>query len=579
MKFTLGISAILFSLFVVGCGENIKLNGMVSGLSSGEFTIQIDGTTQFGEESDQLTLSANAPFVSNLMFVEDTDYFVQITSQPEGLTCVLVNSTGSVSSDASIDITCDDPSEVVEIEVIELKGIVLNLKEDLQIVNTKNGEIVNVLSGDETFTFTEEVSNADGYEIEIVDGDYDQICEVENGVATLENNNDIIIRCNLPFISLSPIGSSFLYYPEDEIKHVSELGYIEFIGRAMVDDVISYNDLQKDNFLLKENGNEISETESYPQLSPLNYYDFYYSLVILIDTSTSMSEDALEKSREAARALIQDENGMSRIHPNQEVYIVTFDDNVHPETVRGSSDLATLNAQIDAITNTSNSSSMNCPLSQASTLWSEDFVQTDVDVVERTHNGFLSYGSLVIISDGIDTSGTSQSKCLGLKYNEESNSIILAEIDRSTEEYEKWNKLFGYDRLKQYRNVFVLSNGEEYESNDFFETIAQEHNIFTVDLKEGVIDRIYQDIKQIDDNEFGLFYYSYISPNRSSAELKSNISIKFTSDSGSYSYLEASGIKTDLFRSYLPETGFGDALEYEKLETEEAAEPDAEPAA
>ena len=72
----------------------------------------------------------------------------------------------------------------------------------------------------------------------------------------------------------------------------------------------------------------------------------------------------------------------------------------------------------------------------------------------------------------------------------------------------------------------------------------------------GVADRIYLDIEELTNNDFGLFYYSYTSPNRSGDKMKSQISLKFTQASGSSSKLFINEIDTSSFLNYLPGEGF-----------------------
>ena len=177
---------------------------------------------------------------------------------------------------------------------------------------------------------------------------------------------------------------------------MNESAYIQFFGRATdhtndteeeltLSQISSYNSLVTGNFQLSENDTDISESESYPVLTPLNYTQSYYSLVILIDTSSSMSEADLTKSKTAALALITKPDGTSRIKPNQTVSIVTFDNEVDPQTIKPTNDFAKLTEQIEAITVSANSSSMNCSVLQTLPLWDDSILVLELVSIKITN--------------------------------------------------------------------------------------------------------------------------------------------------------------------------------------------------
>ena len=593
MRFFSILTITAMSLLLVACDGSFKLSGKTSGLSEGEVVLTITGSTQFGEESETITITDNSVFSTTKEFTEDTSYTVEISSQPDALSCSLNSTTGTVSESTSIKLTCESFTEVVEAEMIILEGEVLNLKESIQLINTYNNETIVIEPDSTSFKFDDEVSTENGYNIEIVANENEQTCVIENGLATLTNDDPVILRCELPFIALNPF-SLGLYIPAaDTIQEkaatlgqllYAESAYIEFIGRAedysnhieediTLSEITSFNELSVGNFQLSENDENLSQSETYPQFNTLNYTTYNYDLVILIDTSSSLSNVALENSKQAALNLIKDPvTNQSRIQPNQTVSIVTYDFEVHPETIKPTNNLAILEQQINAITHSANSSSLTCGVYQSLFLWDDFALITERDVVNRTHDVDLNTGSLVVISDGIDTAGTTVEDCYDLSYDEVTEEYYYARglsddsEETQEEEYtleEEIVILAGpattadrFKRLKEYQTIYVIRNGEEYVNNDNFETITETRNIFTLDTIDSVIDKVYLDIEELQDKEHGLFYYSYVSPNRSGDEITSKLSLKYTQASGSSSSLFYTGVDTGYFYNYVPSEGF-----------------------
>ncbi|MCJ8314444.1 MAG: hypothetical protein HRU38_20215 [Saccharospirillaceae bacterium] len=563
MRFFSTITMSLIALLLVACDGNFKLSGTVSGLSEGEVVLTFTGLTQFGEHTESITITDNSGFTTTNEFIENTDFTVEISSQPDTLVCSLNSTTGTVLETTIVTLTCSSLEDVIDEETITLTGDIFNLEQTIQLVNLVNDETITLLAGEVTFTFETPVSTDGGYNIEIVEAIYEQDCQVENPLASLSNSEPVILRCELPFIALQPIPSALAipgYFTESEIlgiedKILFESGYIEFAGRAMdytnfsgdeitLSEITSYNDLVTGNFQLSENGLNLSAHESHPDLVPLNYNNANYNLVILIDTSTSFSGDDLTESKQAALDLIYDPvTELSRLQPNQLVSIVTFDFEVDATKIVPSNDINVLKAQIEAIEHTANSTSPNCAVYQSLALWRDVILLTERDVVARTHTAEVFYGSLVIISDGVDTAGIKTKKCANLAYEKDLETFYIdrslkaptgtdtsTDTDTDTdinvdpsedaiEDDSEYTLEERYNRLKDYQNVYVIINGDQYVNSDFFDSITESRNIFNIDTIDSIINRVYLDIEELQNKEFGLFYYSYASPNRSLEKL------------------------------------------------------------
>jgi hypothetical protein len=72
----------------VSCGFSASLRGTVSGLRPGLALTLVNG-------SNQLSLSADGPFAFADILADGTAYAVRVLTQPSGLTCSVLNGSGS----------------------------------------------------------------------------------------------------------------------------------------------------------------------------------------------------------------------------------------------------------------------------------------------------------------------------------------------------------------------------------------------------------------------------------------------------------------------------------------------------
>jgi hypothetical protein len=152
------------------------LTGALSGLDSSGLVIKNgsellriqDGSTTF---SFQKTVAAGTPFE------------VTVNTQPIGKTCSVANGTGKMVSSGlnNVQITCANNSYSIAGSIAGLNTAGLRL--------SNGGELINISSGSQVFTFANPVAYGGGYGV-VVDSQPDgHTCSVSNGTGTLGAGN------------------------------------------------------------------------------------------------------------------------------------------------------------------------------------------------------------------------------------------------------------------------------------------------------------------------------------------------------------------------------------------------------
>ncbi len=152
-------------------------------------------------------------------------------------------------------------------------------------------------------------------------------------------------------------------------------------------------DLQTSDFTLLENDLPVSETETSLSIVPHQELPFTLRTVVMIDNSSSIQPDDLEKIKSAVSSLLVDDNGASRLLAQQEVALYTFDD-----TVTKIKDFSSNTASIvDAVN----------AIQPARSITPTDFYGAVIEGTSQWNDSFdlslITQGSLIIITDGTDT--------------------------------------------------------------------------------------------------------------------------------------------------------------------------------
>jgi len=151
--------------------------------------------------------------------------------------------------------------------------------------------------------------------------------------------------------------------------------------------------LQTTDFLLLEDDSPVSHTETSLSVVPHDELPFSLQTVIMIDVSSSIQPQDLEEIKEAVTALLMDDEGQSRLLPQQQIALYAFDDNVSLLSDFSSNSQNTVNAlntiqPAIAITPTD----LYGAVVTGSSRWTDSF-----DISQITQ------GTMIVITDGTDT--------------------------------------------------------------------------------------------------------------------------------------------------------------------------------
>jgi uncharacterized protein YegL len=179
--------------------------------------------------------------------------------------------------------------------------------------------------------------------------------------------------------------------------------------------------LQDKDFYALENGFPLNQ-ESFLCSSPLEKRPFSIKTVYLLDISSSLSFADLIRARNTLKSLVADNNGRSRLLPSQEIAIYTFDDQLHQVTNFTSKiDLNLLN-KIDAIGRGGNSTNLYGAISASLDKWSDRLSLDGSEV-----------GSLIVITDGEDTSKLTSLASVINKVSENEKSVYAIAVGQSAD--------------------------------------------------------------------------------------------------------------------------------------------------
>ncbi len=151
--------------------------------------------------------------------------------------------------------------------------------------------------------------------------------------------------------------------------------------------------LQTSDFILLEDNEAVSAAETSLSIVPHEQLPFSLRTVIMIDVSSSISPSDLEKIKSAVRGMIIDTEGQSKLLPQQEVALYSFNDTV--------SLLRDFSSNTDSLVNTLES------IQPAVAITPTDFYGAVIIGASRIEDSFditqISQGTVIIITDGTDT--------------------------------------------------------------------------------------------------------------------------------------------------------------------------------
>ncbi len=173
--------------------------------------------------------------------------------------------------------------------------------------------------------------------------------------------------------------------------------YINIFMSVETVDGVPVTDLEESDFIIRESGSAVSETESAIRIRKADELPYKLSTVIMLDNSLSIGAD-LPSVKEAAKVLISESevSGNSDSTGTAEFAVWTFASSAN-KIIDFSSSVSELHAAIDSITLGSGSTDLYGAVSTGVSQLGNVFSQ----------NAIRQGGQLVILTDGEDTKGSS----------------------------------------------------------------------------------------------------------------------------------------------------------------------------
>ena len=327
------------------------------------------------------------------------------------------------------------------------------------------------------FSFATRVTDGENYQVSIAETSTNLTCSLANSSGQSEQDiTNIEVTCNGP----SPTA-----YNLSGLAFNTESPSIITFAFHLVDRYtgLAIDDLDTDNVTnylhVLENGSEVSPSESFLELAQLTNVDAEYNTVFAIDISSSLSNQELTEIKSLiTQAVFNNETNESKLAANQFITILTFDSQVNTVLAK-SQDVETILETIGNVQIGGNSTNLYGAIEQGVNGW-ENEISLDL----------LSYGNLILFTDGNDTSGV-VSKQTALTAAQNKDIYILAigdEVDTTTlEEFTHENNIFSvvnfdqlsqslddaFDRVKTYEDgLYIMSYATPKRAGDHTLTVT-----------------------------------------------------------------------------------------------------------
>lgn len=351
---------------------------------------------------------------------------------------------------------------------VSLAGVVEGLTGEISIY--VNGNLETITNNGQ-FTSSTRIEENATYSVTVNSSSDNLDCLITNGSGTaIANISDVTIVCNGLAENFKAYNLNALAFQEEEPSVLTFAFHLidRFTGTA-VDSIDKSNITEYLNVL--ENNSVISPRESFLEVDKLSNYNAEYKTVFVIDVSSSLFNNELTSIKNAIKNVISDPvTQESKLLPNQSITILTFDSEVDV-VIENSQDPEAIIEMLDAVTIGGNSTNLYGAIKQGAEVW-----QNEISLE------LLSYGSLILFTDGVHNSDSS------------STSAAL-------------NAAKGKD-------LYFIAIGDEADTTTLSEFTATD-NIYQLenfDELDGLLQSTFAKIKTYED---GLYVMSYATPKRS----------------------------------------------------------------
>jgi uncharacterized repeat protein (TIGR03803 family) len=179
-------SANVANVVVTCSGQTYSIGGTIKGLSNNSGLVLGDG-------SDTLTVTAGATsFTMPTKLASTSTYAVTVQTQPTGLTCTIVNGTGTIGSAnvANVVITCAAPT-------YSLGGTIAGLGNITGLVLANGNDSLTIPAGTTSFIMPKTVATGSTYAVTVKTQPMGLTCTVANGIGTISSANvaNVVITC------------------------------------------------------------------------------------------------------------------------------------------------------------------------------------------------------------------------------------------------------------------------------------------------------------------------------------------------------------------------------------------------